>query len=244
MEQSRQNPFKLLSTLPPVIDLRDVQIATGKDRKAAYNAMSRWTAGGYVLPFASGVYFNLVREPDSPSKRAAEAADRAAPVPKALAGASALSESGWTTQMPREMEIVVATDRKVKSFKKMEGFCAEARTATWFSRVMPYLVIASGGLPALPGPMALVDAIMARHAFNALSADERRLRRREGDVIWHPDPDDICLPPDIDADEARYLVEEACRIMEADAELVEEYLDQIPDIGERDKSDKNRGMAP
>lgn len=258
-ERSRRiSPYEALKSLPAVFDIRDLEIgflgtvqtppsppdeAPKKNadgtriktpkviaRKPAYNTVTRWLAGGHIRQFSAGVYFNLVVAPD-PSAHIVDAIEKTAPmVAKALVGASALHHGGWTTQMPSGYELVLANNSYARTWKRMDGVKVELRPRRWFSAVLAHLETSDIGLPILPPAMALVDSIVSREELSSMPRDERKERMLTDRTIWHPDPDDICLPHGTPPAQALALIDEAVELLGADREAVARYVAAIPDF--------------
>lgn len=228
----RRNPFHVLSSLGPVLETRDIEIAMDFSRKGATEAMSRWMRSGYVKPFSFGICFNVVAYPKSPQTHVFEAASRALRRPVALIGASALHTAGWTTQMPTGYELAIACDRNVRRWKRMEGITAEARSTSWFAAVIPYLLRTPNGFDRLPPALALVDAIASEEKFALLSPDDRREHHKNGTVTWHPHADDISLPLDREPEEIWREIVEAAEILEVPYETVRDYALGIPELSD------------
>lgn len=244
-ERGRINPFRLLRDLGDVVETRDIEIATGHDRKTATETLSRWAKAGYVKPFASGVFFNLVRNPSSPQTHVFEAATRTVRRPMLLIGASALAAAGWTTQMPAGYELAIPTDRNIRGWKRMEGISAEARPVGWFASVVPHAI--GGGLrdfDRLPPALALVDAIASAERFSELGREERKARLRNATVTWHPDPDDICVPGDMEPHDMWKALEEAAEILDYPLDKVRRYAAGIPDLADSVNGRDGKRPAP
>lgn len=226
----RQNPYKLLASMPPVIETRDVRIVAGWERKTAIEAMCRWVRAGYIVQFASGVYFNLVASPKAPQTHVYEAAQRAVRRPMVLIGASALRNGGWTTQMPSGYELAIVADRNIKTWKKMSGIVAEARSVKWFTTIMPHVIRGKDSFDCLPPALALVDSIASAARFDALPKETRKEHLENGTVTWHPDADDICVPVDVDPSEMWREIVEAAELLGVPYEAVREYAAGIPGL--------------
>lgn len=229
-EKKRQNAFKLLSSLPEVIEARDVRIAAGWERKTAIETMFRWVRAGYITPFATGVYFNLVASPKAPQNNVFEAAQRTVRRPMILIGASALRAAGWTTQMPSGYELGIATDRNIRTWKSMAGITAEARSVKWFGKIMPFAIKGDGTFDRLPPALALVDSIVSAERFAALPKETRKQHLENGTVTWHPHPDDICVPVDREPGDVWREIVEAAELLGVPFGNVKAYAEGIPDL--------------
>nr|WP_250808224.1 hypothetical protein [Neorhizobium tomejilense] len=226
----RLNPLTLLRQLPEVIETRDVRVVAGWEKKTASEAIFRWVRAGYVSQFAKEVYFNLIVAPKAPETHVFEAAQRTLRRPMMLVGASALSAAGWTTQMPAGRELAVVVNRDVRTWRRMAGFTAEARTMTWYDRIAEHVIRKEDDFDVLPPALALVDSIAAAARFNALPANVRAEHQDNGTVNWHPDPDDICVPLDRDPDDVWQELQEAAVVLGVPFETVRDYASAIPDL--------------
>lgn len=228
--KKRHNPFTLLSTLPEVIETRDVRIVAGWEKKTAFEAMFRWVRAGYIAPFATGVYFNLVASPKAPQTHVFEAAQRTIRRPMLLIGASALRDAGWTTQMPSGYELAIATDRNIRTWKNMAGIAAEGRSLKWFAKVVPHRIKGEGTFDRLPPGLALVDAIVSAERFAALPKEVKKQHLENGTVTWHPHPDDICVPVGKEPEEVWEEIVEAAEVLGVPFETIRAYAAGIPDL--------------
>lgn len=244
MTEKRLSPFKALRQLGPVFELRDISIAMGFDREGARQAAHRWAAGGYARMFCEGIYFNLVVDPNAADRHVVEAVERNLRRPKTLVGASALWAGGWTTQMLPGYEFAIAVDRVNNTWKRMEGVSAEGRPVEWFAAVRPYVRSVEGGFDVLSPAFALVDTIASAAALKALSKEDRSKAVKSGKTIWHPDPDDISLPVDLDPQEAWKDIEEAARVLRVDIDLVRSYAAGIPGMEDAVTPPALSGEAP
>jgi hypothetical protein len=229
-ELKRHNPYALLLKLPEVIETRDVRIAAGWEKKTAIEAMSRWAKSKYIKQFASGVYFNILAHPKSSQTHVFEAAQRAIRRPMILIGASALRDAGWTTQMPSGYELAIATDRNIRTWKKMAGIATESRLMKWFTKVIPHRIEGEGFFDRLPPGLALVDSIVSAEKFAALPREVRQQHLANGTVIWHPHPDDICVPVGSEPEDVWAEIVEAAELLGVPFETVRDYAAAIPDL--------------
>jgi hypothetical protein len=226
----RHKAFPLLSSLPEVIEARDVRIVAGWERKTAVESMFRWVRSGYITPFATGVYFNLVAAPKAPQTHVFEAAQRAVGRPMILIGASALRSAGWTTQMPSGYELGIAIDRNIRTWKNMTGIAAEGRSMNWFARIKPFVIKGEDSFDCLPPAIALVDSIVSAERFAALPKDTRDQHLKNGTVTWHPHPDDICVPVDREPEDVWKDIVEAAALLGVPFDTIKAYAQGIPDL--------------
>lgn len=226
MKVPRVSAFGRLKALPEVFDLRDLEIALAdlepekaKIRGLAVNYAWRWKRAGFVEPAGPkvGVFFNLVRDPEGPSGRLAEAVEKAFGVKGVVVGAGALHWAGWTTQRPHRLEIALPVTERKRSLPEFSALDLCARTPGWFARTAAAVEDGPDGFRVLKPAFALLDALTspAEPAY--------------GKPVWRPDPDDLDLP-----EEAAQAVEAAIEAMaprrEA-AERVREALAGAPGHG-------------
>lgn len=185
-----------LRRLPEVFTLSAMASVGSMSRKMATVYLSRWTAAGLVEASGprSGVYFNLIRNPEISGEMRLKAL--LATYPSAiLAGETVLHNAGWTTQIPRQTSVAVISRR---SYAQLNGFEVSGRPRSWFMKVHPWLLkpeeaeFPTYGLRSLPPAFALADLYGTKGA-------------------WHPDPDDL----DIEDDQME-AVAEAARILDVD----------------------------
>jgi hypothetical protein len=177
----RQTAVQRLRRLPDVFDIRDVELATGWDRKTAANYCWRWKGDGLIQAAGPqvGVYYNLIVDTDSPTTR------RQAAVEKALhsslmvvVGAAALNAHEFTSQQPRGgMEIAVPVRRGATYLPALDGMTLLPRYQTWFSALWETSGPMVEGFPTASGIAALADALLAAN--------------RGRPNMWIPAPDDI-----------------------------------------------------
>ena len=125
----------------------------------------------------AGIYFNKLKNPQPDTALRVEALLYEYPS-AILCGESVLHAAGWITQVPAQLTVAVLSRPTYVSFR---GFEIRGRPLSWFNAVHPD-VSARGndrvyGMRALPPALALVD----------LYGDPK---------AWHPDPDDLDVPPD------------------------------------------------
>jgi hypothetical protein len=148
---------------------------------AAAVCLRRWKEKGLIEP-AGGrakIYFNKLRAPevDGSLRVAALLFEYPSAI---LCGESVLHAAGWITQIPSQLSAAVLSR---PSYISLNGFRIYGRSLSWFRKIHP-LIDPSGekriyGLRALPPALALAD----------LNADPKG---------WHPDPDDLDIPPQDD----------------------------------------------
>lgn len=189
MTDTRRSAVSELRRLPEVFDLSTFSRLLGLERSAAQVYVSRWAKADLIKPAGprAGVYFNLVRAPDSPDRCAADAVRLLYPS-AILIGASVLHAAGWTNQVPQRTT-VAAMSRP--TFVQLDGFDISPRPRRWYARVLPRLSddpnLAAYGFKSLTPALALADS----------------LSRDDG---WRPDPDDLDLD-DADPEELREAFE-------------------------------------
>ncbi|MXX91330.1 MAG: hypothetical protein F4213_06520 [Boseongicola sp. SB0677_bin_26] len=165
---ARISAFDRLKGLPEVFTTRSLPGLLGTDRKAASVYLNRWRERGLVSSLGPqiGVHFNLLRNPKAGQERRMDVLAYFFPG-AVVAGVSALHAEGWTTQFPRQTEIMVPAR---KSLPRVHGATLHSRPNRWFSMAKAHV--------ARPGPVLMVSPAFAL-------ADCWQTGH------WHPDPDDI-----------------------------------------------------
>ncbi len=168
-----------LRNLPEAFTLAAFRRLTGLSDNAAAVCLHRWKAKDLIEPAGkrAGIYFNKLRIPQPDTALRIEALLYEYPS-AILCGESVLHAAGWITQIPAQLTVAVLLRPTYVSFR---GFEIRGRPLSWFTAVHAD-VSARGddrvyGMRALPPALALVDA------YGDLKA-------------WHPDPDDLDVPPD------------------------------------------------
>lgn len=188
-----------LKSLPEVFTLATVCGLFGMTQGMASTYIGRWKEAGLVssLGERTGVHFNLLTSPNAPEERRNDAIAYLLPGAR-IVGASALHAAGWTTQIPRSLEIAVPYRRSLPNIPDLQ---VSTRPKLWFATIGRH-VLREGPIPVLAPAEALADAW------------------RTGS--WHPDIDELewdeidrsaleaafrdqglKLPPDWEGDEPR-----------------------------------------
>ena len=168
-----------LRNLPEAFTLAAFRRLTGFSENAAAVCLHRWKTKDLIEPAGerAGIYFNKLKIPQPDTALRIEALLHEYPS-AILRGESVLHAAGWITQIPAQLTVAVLLRPTYVSFR---GFEIRGRPLSWFSAVHAD-VSARGndrvyGMRALPPALALVDLY--------------------GDLkTWHPDPDDLDVPPD------------------------------------------------
>lgn len=224
-ERRRRSAFEILSSLPPVVDLRDIRIGADTTHQLAIAAAYRWRKAGYLEQFAEEVWFNVAGHRAGPDQYLLQAVEKAQHMPFLMIGLSALHEADWTTQRPAKPELAVATNSTIRTWRRMAGVTAEGRGVRWFQDAYENSFDGNGGFRYLAPEYALVDMIGARARFEELDREDRNAMRSRNAVIWHADPDDISLPETADGTK----IAAAALAFKIDADLVRSYLEDVDD---------------
>ncbi|MCW3784299.1 hypothetical protein [Defluviimonas salinarum] len=165
---TRIRAFDRLRELPEVFTLNTAAAMLGGDTNLASTYIARWKEMGFVSSLGprTGVHFNLLRNPEAASERRMEAIAYLFPG-AVLGGVSAVHAAGWTTQIPRRLEILIPVRR---SCPAVDGVEIGQRPRSWFRKAASWIA-APGPVPGIDPAFALADAW------------------KTGD--WRPDPDDI-----------------------------------------------------
>lgn len=167
-----------LRSLPEAFTLAAFRRLTGFSGSAAAVCLHRWKAKGLIEPAGerAGIYFNKLKSPQPGTALRVEALLYEYPS-AILCGESVLHAAGWITQVPAQLTVAVLLRPTYVSFR---GFEIRGRPLSWFAAVHAHLSAGGNdrvyGMRALPPALALAD----------LYADPD---------AWHPDPDDLDLPP-------------------------------------------------
>lgn len=168
-----------LRNLPEAFTLAAFRRLTGFSENAAAVCLHRWKTRDLIEPAGerAGIYFNKLKTPQPDTTLRIEALLYEYPS-AILRGESVLHAAGWITQVPAQLTVAVLLRPTYVSFT---GFGIRGRPLSWFTAVHG-TVSARGndqvyGMRALPPALALVDAYGDPEA-------------------WHPDPDDLDVPPD------------------------------------------------
>lgn len=204
---SRTSSINHLRALPPVFDLRDVEVICGVNRRAASQYCWRWRERGLIKPLGPrvGVHFNLIVDPDASATRLKEAIWKLLRRPCVVIGASALHFQGWTTQRPHQLELAVPVSRDIRSLPELDDVLLIPRSKEWFQRVSSVLIEGPEGFKTVPAAVALVDVY---------SPDDNQ------HAAWRPDPDDIDVP-DNEADD---MINDAAALLGIGEALNDEIL--------------------
>ena len=168
-----------LRSLPEAFTFAAFRRLTGFSKNAAAVCLHRWKTKDLIEPAGerAGIYFNKLKtpRPDTALRIAALLYEYPSAI---LCGESVLHAAGWITQVPAQLTVAVLLRPTYVSFR---GFEIRGRPLSWFTAVHAD-VSAHGnnrvyGMRALPPALALVD----------LYGDPK---------AWHPDPDDLDVPPD------------------------------------------------
>lgn len=168
-----------LRNLPEAFTLAAFRRMTGLSDNAAAVCLHRWKTKDLIEPAGerAGIYFNKLKVPQPDTALRIEAL--LYEYPSAIfCGESVLHAAGWITQIPAQLTVAVLSR---PTYVSLRGFEIRGRPLSWFTAIHG-AVNARGndrvyGMRALPPALALVDIYAVPTA-------------------WHPDPDDLDVPPD------------------------------------------------
>lgn len=168
MISSRISALDRLRGLPEVFTLNTAAATLGCSTKQASTYIHRWGDSALIsnLGPRTGVHFNLLRNPKAEEELRMDAIGYLFPGAM-IGGVSAIHAAGWTTQFPREIEIIIPNRR---SFPSVEGAEISCRTLKWIKQARSCSK-AIGPVPYLDPGFALADCV--------------------AQGTWMPDPDDI-----------------------------------------------------
>ena len=188
MEQAtRVSAFRRLASMPPLLDVDDIQRMLGMPRKGAILYANRWKRAGLLDPLGPncGLWFNLVADPAGPATRRGEAVCKLLDRPAVVVGGRALYEGGWTTQRHHSLPLAVPVVQSCRTLPHLgHGIELLPRSVRWFCRLQ---AAATPGIEAeltVASPeMALADALLSAH---------RRTGAGSGHVMgWKVAPDEV-----------------------------------------------------
>lgn len=168
-----------LRSLPEAFTLAAFRRLTGLSENAAAVCLHRWKTKDLIEPAGerAGIYFNKLKIPHPDTALRIEALLHEYPS-AILCGESVLHAAGWITQVPAQLTVAVLLRPTYVSFR---GFEIRGRPLSWFNAVHGDVTARGNdrvyGMRALPPALALVDLYGDPNA-------------------WHPDPDDLDMPPD------------------------------------------------
>ncbi|KKN90428.1 hypothetical protein LCGC14_0227970 [marine sediment metagenome] len=165
---NRKSAIERLRELPDVFTLNTAAALLKLEPGNASTYIARWKESGLVSSLGprTGVHFNLLKNPLADKELRMEAIAYLFPG-AVIGGVSAVHAAGWTTQFPRQTEIMIP---KRRSFPAVEDAAISMRPLPWM-RAAKNWVSQEGVVPWLNPAFALADCI-----------DQN---------IWRPDPDDI-----------------------------------------------------
>lgn len=168
-----------LRSLPEAFTLAAFRRLTGFSENAAAVCLHRWKTKDLIEAAGerAGIYFNKLKNPQPDTVLRVEALLYEYPS-AILSGESVLHAAGWITQVPAQITVAVLLRLSCVSFR---GFEIRGRPLSWFTAVHGDVSARSNDrvyrMRALTPALALVD----------LYGDPQ---------AWHPDPDDLDVPPD------------------------------------------------
>ncbi len=168
-----------LRDLPEAFTFAGFCKLTRLSNNAAAVCLTRWKDKGLVESAGerARLYFNKLKcnEVDGSLRIAALLFEYPSAM---LCGESVLHAAGWITQIPARLSVAVISR---PSYVSLHGFDIHGRPLSWFKKIPPAVDPSPDkriyGLRALPAPFALAD----------LYGDPKG---------WHPDPDDLNIPPE------------------------------------------------
>lgn len=172
-ERSNISTVQRLLSMPAIIDI-DMLVREGMSRETAKNWAQRAVDRKMIDPAGPrlGIYYNLIKDRAGRSRHLGDLLIREFSTPVVI-GASAINAHGWTTQMPRHLEIAVPVTHNRRRVPQVFGAILVPRSLLWYKRIAGH-VTNTGlyGLPLLDPEYALADCYRYRDT-------------------WVPDPDDI-----------------------------------------------------
>ena len=196
-----------LLSMPAIIDI-NMLMREGMSRETAKNWAQRAADRQMIDPAGPrlGVYYNLIKDRAGRKKYLGELLIREFSTPVVI-GATAINAHGWTTQMPRQLEVAVPVTHNRRRSPQVYGAFIVPRSLLWYKRVAGH-VTNTGlyGLPLLDPEYALADCYRYRDT-------------------WVPDPDDIDIS-DATSEHVSGLVA-ALEEMKVEEEARDNLVDEI-----------------
>lgn len=228
-----KSAFEMLSRLPEVFDLRDLSllidavrleeaphaVVAEATRDYASRICWRWKKAGMIEPAGPkvGVFYNRVKDPQRVERKDLVLGKVFYDRLFVVAGANALNDAGWTTQIPRMPELAVYTSRDIRSIPQIDGVKIEGRTASWFAAVYSQAQPGLNGLPTIRPEHALVDTVRMRS-------------QGIKSTLWVPAPDDISLVMEDDLPSVLQRILKAAEELGVDREDVVAYVEGTRDF--------------
>ncbi|UNC16250.1 hypothetical protein FE249_18715 (plasmid) [Acidiphilium multivorum] len=187
---SRVSALERLRDLPEVFSLRTAATALDLEIETMTVYAFRWRQKGLVENFGrTGVYFNLLKNPDAANTMVAEALYMAlGNLPLVEVGGSALVDSGLTMQRHIRLEVAVICDRR-PTLPTLPGISLLRRPIWWggyLAQKARIRATRSTVLPCASASLAMADAILSHHVRQAgIQA------RPDPDLAWLPTPDEV-----------------------------------------------------
>ena len=155
----------------------------------------------------AGIYFNLIKNSNAKNAHLIDGLKMIYPT-AILRGESVLHAAGWTTQIPRRINVAILERRTYVNIKE---FVLSPKKKDWFITIHRYLLkpenseFSTYGLPSLTPALALADL----YTKNAIRD-------------WQPDPDDL------DIEDSDWLnVQQAFNLLGATIpEKYQSYIDE------------------
>ena len=168
MPRSHKSAVERLQELPEVFTLNTAAAMLDCDTGNASTYIARWKDSGLVKSLGprTGIHFNLLKNPQADQDKRMEAIGYLFPGAM-IGGVSAVHAAGWTTQFPRQTEIIIP---KRRSFPAVDDALITTRPLPWIREARNWIA-SSGPVPWLDPAFALADCIK--------------------NDVWHPDPDDL-----------------------------------------------------
>jgi hypothetical protein len=179
--------IKRLSSVPEVFTSEEFCRRTGMSHQAAGLYLVRLKHAGLVETAGprTGLFFNRLKQPQIDASLRLQAAKRL--YPSALVvGAACLHAAGFTTQIPHVLDVAV---KSRPSIKQLDGLKIVRRPLAWYRRM------AAGGLILREGQSPFViESLAPRAALHDA-------REHPADQLWLPDPEDLDIPEEPEADD-------------------------------------------
>ncbi len=186
----RVSAIERLRALPEVFSLRTAATTLDLEIETMTIYAFRWRQKGLVENFGrTGVYFNLLKNPDASATMVAEALYMAlGNLPLVEVGGSALVDSGLTMQRHIRLEVAVSCDLR-PTLPTLPGISLLRRPIWWgtyLTQKSRIRATRSTVLPCASASLAMADAILSHYVRQAGIQT-----RPTPDRAWLPTPDEV-----------------------------------------------------
>lgn len=177
MSTPRVGSVTRLQAMPVLFSVSDLAQRSGLTAQVARQTALRWRKQSLIEAVGPhlGLYYNKVKDPNSPDTYRARALQRIYPS-AVLIGPSVLHEAGLVTQIPSTLHVAISSN--ILRPARVEGVTFFLRPPGWYKATAPGRMSRTGGMNRVFGLPALLPAWTLVDSFY-------------GEAGWQPDPDDL-----------------------------------------------------